>query len=437
MLVSDLLLGYVYHEQYKYEWSEFSMGGQSYRLPWKWLSFPRLPVDPEDQYNEGQNVNASEIRWHWNDTPDSCAWYYHGGSATPWFYGLDQDSDEYFDYWSGNDPCTDSLSSLKGYKIYAPESGCSLFTRGKKCEDDTEISTLKNYDTWIGYFILDTQTAEDAFPDSLLDYCTKIQTQRWCTSRATTNDPWSKDLDDCYLNYTDMVVLFTTTGCDFSWNSSRDNTEPVIRPYAEHFDWEEEIDYLPVYVEFDPQDIPNEIGVYVGGECQGAEVVDDLICQICSYILFEEPGQEIEFEFWYEGRGERERKDCYQIHENGFPVTSNTLFTGQPGDFYTLSFNKDDPLEPVPYNFCCYPNPFNPETTISFSLLQESEVELAVYNIKGQRTKTLVDETFRPDTYNIIWQADNDKGNKVSSGVYFIKLKIGKEILTEKVILLK
>ena len=433
-------IGYAYHEQFKYEWTEFGSGhGQVTRIPWKWLSFAKLPVDHTlYNNNEGQNVNASEVRWHWNDTPDSCAWYYCDGSATPWFYGLDTDSDEYFEIWSNDNPdCTDSLTSLKGYKIYAPEVGCNIFTRGKKCEYNTDIPTHKVYNNWVGYFIEATQSAADAFPNSFLDYCLNIQTQRWCSSRASTNDPWSIDLSTCYLNYSDMVVLYTIKGGTFRWNVSREETEPVIRPYAEHFTWEEEIDYLPIYVEFDPEDIPDEIAVIVDGECQGAEVVEGLNCQICAYILFEEPGQEIEFEFWYEGRGAKERKENYQIHENGYPVVSNTLFTGQPGEFYTLSFNKEEPIEPAPYMFNCYPNPFNPETTVTFALDSEAEVELFVYNIRGQKIKTLVDETFRPDTYNIIWKGDNDNGNQVSSGVYFVKLKIDREVLTNKVIMLK
>jgi len=432
-------IGYAYHEQFKYEWTEFGSGhGQVTRIPWKWLSFARLPVEPDDPDNEGQNVNASEVRWHWNDTPDSCAWYYHDGGAYPWFYGLDTDSDEYFEIWSNDNPdCTDSLTSLKGYKIYDAESSTSLFTRGLKCENESDVSTYQNLGSWVGYFINETQSAGNALPTLILNNCLNIQTQRWATSRSSTGDPWSIDPYTCYLNYSDMVVLKTTRAYTFEWHHTREVTEPIIRPYAEHFIWEEEIDYLPIYVEFDPEDVPNEVAVYVDGECQGAEKVEGLDCQICAYLLFEEPGQEIEFVFWYEGRNGIERKNNYQIHENGYPISSNTLFTGLPGEFYTLSFNHEEEAVSIPYSFTCYPNPFNPETIVSFSLETEAEIELAIYNIKGQKIRTLVDETFRPDTYNITWKGDNDHGNQVSSGVYFVKLKIDREVLTNKVIMLK
>ena len=425
-------MGYAYHEQFIFEWPIIGTPPFSTRSDCKWLSFAKLPVTYPNN-NTGQNVSASEVRWHWNNIPDSCAWYYYDGGATPWFYGLDEDSDEYFDYWSSNQ----NLTSLKGYKIFDEESNTALFTRGEPCQYGYTVSTYQNLDTWIGYFIDETQSAEDAIPSTVLNNCLKIQTQRWCTSRASTGDPWSIDPGTCYLNFSDMVVLKTTRAYNFYWNYSREETEPIIRPYAEHFEWEEEIDYLPIYVEFDPLDVPNEVAVYVNGECQGAEVVENMNCQICAYILTEEPGQEIEFAFWYEGRNGVERKANYQIQENGFPVSSNTLFTGLPGDFYTLSFNHEEESAAIPYSFSCYPNPFNPETTVSFSLKTEAEVELVIYNIRGQKIRTLADETFRPDTYNITWNGDNDNGKKVSSGVYFVKLKIDSEVLTNKVIMLK
>ena len=107
------------------------------------------------------------------------------------------------------------------------------------------------------------------------------------------------------------------------------------------------------------------------------------------------------------------------------------------GEFYTLSFNNDESVETVPYEFSCYPNPFNPETTVSFSLEELSEVEVVIFNVKGQKIRTLVDETLRPDDFNIVWKGNDDNGHRVGSGVYFAKLKVDNELFTEKVVLLK
>jgi len=85
-----------------------------------------------------------------------------------------------------------------------------------------------------------------------------------------------------------------------------------------------------------------------------------------------------------------------------------------------------------------YPNPFNPTTTISFSIPVESEVDLSVYNIKGQKIKTLNQNELNKGQHSIIWNGDDDSGNNVSSGVYLYKLNVnGKTEAVKKCILLK
>ncbi len=89
-------------------------------------------------------------------------------------------------------------------------------------------------------------------------------------------------------------------------------------------------------------------------------------------------------------------------------------------------------------NISNYPNPFNPETTISFSIPNESEIELTVFNIKGQKIKTLARNEFAKGSHSIIWNGDDDNGKTISSGVYLYKLKVnGKMEAVRKCILLK
>ena len=85
-----------------------------------------------------------------------------------------------------------------------------------------------------------------------------------------------------------------------------------------------------------------------------------------------------------------------------------------------------------------YPNPFNPETTISFSVTQTSSfVTLKIYNIKGQLVKTLVNNKMESDVHSVIWNGSDTNGNRVSSGIYFYKLKAGDFENTRKMILMK
>ncbi len=85
-----------------------------------------------------------------------------------------------------------------------------------------------------------------------------------------------------------------------------------------------------------------------------------------------------------------------------------------------------------------YPNPFNPTTTINLDLAESGKIELAIYNIKGQKVKTLLDAYSTKGHFEIIWKGVDDNKKKVASGNYFIKLKMnGEEKAVSKCTLLK
>ena len=85
-----------------------------------------------------------------------------------------------------------------------------------------------------------------------------------------------------------------------------------------------------------------------------------------------------------------------------------------------------------------YPNPFNPTTTISFSIPEESKVELAVFNIKGQKVKILANNDFDKGNHSVVWNGNDDTGKPVSSGVYLYKLNVnGNSKSVKKCLLLK
>ena len=85
-----------------------------------------------------------------------------------------------------------------------------------------------------------------------------------------------------------------------------------------------------------------------------------------------------------------------------------------------------------------FPNPFNPTTTISYSIQNDSKVNLSIYNIKGQKVNTLTQNEYTKGSHSIIWNGDNESGKPVSSGIYYYKLNInGKTEAVKKCLLLK
>jgi len=84
-----------------------------------------------------------------------------------------------------------------------------------------------------------------------------------------------------------------------------------------------------------------------------------------------------------------------------------------------------------------YPNPFNASTVIKFDLPQSSKVKLDIYNILGQKVKSLVDEKLSAGYKKVVWDGTNQNGNSVASGIYFYRLQTDKFIEARKMVMLK
>ncbi len=97
-----------------------------------------------------------------------------------------------------------------------------------------------------------------------------------------------------------------------------------------------------------------------------------------------------------------------------------------PPDLTTPTSVEDG--EVLPFSFALdqnYPNPFNPQTTIRYHVAQDADVKVEVFNIMGQRVRTLVDQKMKQGTYTVVWNGDNNRGEIVSSGIYFVKMSTG------------
>jgi len=106
----------------------------------------------------------------------------------------------------------------------------------------------------------------------------------------------------------------------------------------------------------------------------------------------------------------------------------------------TLGLSVGDEDQPLPRTFGLsqnYPNPFNPTTLIKYDLPTRSFVQINVYNLLGQKVKTLVNDTKPAGHYTTTWNGNNEAGREVASGIYFYRLEADETTITKKMILLK
>jgi flagellar hook assembly protein FlgD len=93
---------------------------------------------------------------------------------------------------------------------------------------------------------------------------------------------------------------------------------------------------------------------------------------------------------------------------------------------------------PVAYSLSQnHPNPFNPRTAIDFTLPARSDVSITIFNILGQKIKTLVEKSLPAGNYGIIWDGTDYRGQSVSSGIYLYHMRAGEFNQTRKMLLIK
>jgi len=103
----------------------------------------------------------------------------------------------------------------------------------------------------------------------------------------------------------------------------------------------------------------------------------------------------------------------------------------------TQTGNEDDLMITSTILHNNYPNPFNPQTTISFDVKEPAPVRIDIYNLKGQIIRTLVNEIKTSGHYTIIWNGKDQNGNGVASGVYHYRMQAGKYKSIRRMLLMK
>jgi len=420
-----------------------------------WMSFPVV--------DDRTNTNGSE---YWNELGQMFSEHMQGLPDNPsnlnnisWSYDTDAATMHYQNsIWLEEDH---PVTQPKGYKVKFNEgiSDCSVVVDGFKADPSTTPVTWAAVDAqnhpfenWVGYFATFTQGAGDALSRYLpgstrfryIDYVHTIKTQSWGTCRISEeyNSTWVIDPNTYTVSEGDMLVLVLLPDApeELYWQFPSASKPPVGKPLSTAFEYTEKLDYTSVFLEFDPQNMPAEVGLYVNGVCKGAAVVDSTLIDVCLYQDEAKDDGELEIVFYHEGKGKKAAKGWKTYNPERMVFEDTGLRTDQIGRYAYLSFNNKEGDSPVPLVTSLsqnYPNPFNPETNISFILANDMHARLDIYNIRGQKIATLFNGDMTKGKHTLQWNGTDAQGRKVASGIYFSRLTTPEGSFSQKMMLMK
>ncbi|MCL1827169.1 MAG: T9SS type A sorting domain-containing protein, partial [Candidatus Cloacimonetes bacterium] len=178
----------------------------------------------------------------------------------------------------------------------------------------------------------------------------------------------------------------------------------------------------------------NIIAAFVGDELRARGQIQSYQAQSWVALNINSYGNEdITFKYWREGIPVSQMAGVFPADMN-IPggITRNFILT-------TTSVDEGDDIDPLYINELkhAYPNPFNPSTTIKFSLKADQHANITIYNIKGQKVKTLVNEKLEKGNHTIVWEGEDSKGKATATGVYFIRMQTPGYEKVQKVMQLK
>jgi len=183
--------------------------------------------------------------------------------------------------------------------------------------------------------------------------------------------------------------------------------------------------YLIVWCDSDPEDGPLHTNFKLSGNGESIGLysyTDEVIMLVDSYsfgpqILDISEGRSVD------GRSGRDGWEFFEVPSPGFTNSPLTGVSVAPGSITGLLPN--------------YPNPFNPSTTIAFTLDHSDRVVLAVHDLRGRLIATLIEDWRVAGQHHVVWNGRGRRGEPVSSGVYLVRLEVGVQIDSRRILLLK
>jgi len=260
---------------------------------------------------------------------------------------------------------------------------------------------------------------------------------------ATTNSYYDIVVDEHIYIAWDLAssatqMNFYIQKYDLSGNALWDEDGMQFTSYTEENHWVQKLELsliedgvVGVLQYHWPEGVTRIDAVHINSE--GELIPYDNAIEICDYYKYQTNPQVCTsgnnaYISWLDARSTSD-SDYGLIFEYGVYAQKLTIDSSS-GDNETISLNSIQLMNN-------YPNPFNPNTNINFSLPNDSDVELSIFNIKGQKVNTLCKNKLEKGEHNFIWNGTDKNQNAVSSGIYFYKLKTDAKEITKRMVLIK
>ncbi len=408
--------------------SAFEFSNELYRIndgEWAWLSFPRLNGNPAPN----QVLGGDRI------IPDN---YRIESELLAEIGGQEEISSYNGTFWpSTNIPL---IESPKGYKLKLlynsqPEDKWLKLTGTLANPEETFLIVDNDYEeNWLGYYLPENQHPFDAFPADVLDELMWIKGQYWSCQREEWPDGTPSDIWFCAahqgeveIKYGDMVMVESWADMNFQWQRYGIPPQGAMIPEPDYFTYTEQADYTPLYVEMDTTENPLELGAFIGDTCVGATtvLVDDTTVLVPGYM--EGMSGELTFQEYNGNKSSTGIIKKYKVKNKRTGTWEERKISAREGqDYYFVSLKdkkKNDRLINNEIFLSCFPNPAHSECIVEYQMDTPQFIHISVHDIFGNIKDVIYEGSSDAGYHQINWPLTGKNGNKLTKGVYIIKLK--------------
>lgn len=339
-----------------------------------------------------------------------------------------------------------------GMKIRNDHPGSEATLTGKiRPVSSYQNSFLPGQTYWVTYNLMSSQSLKDALGPHF-DKIETVWAENWTYQRMSNETKNSLIINNQSnhnrpMEFGKFYIIKLRNDVSsingFAWKDSRTPATGRLNLESKAFTYETKPEYEAIEIislSKNPEECV-EIGIFAGETCLGAVTVEEFPVQILAYTQGYE-GTALTFRALYPNGIISEINPVVQTYDkNSDAFVDNVLIAGNIGHVITVLDNDKDyantaiPAMIAQHNV--YPNPFNPLTSIRFSLTEKSPVTIEIFNVKGQRVNALFSGTLPKGTHFMQWNGTDDNHKTVSSGIYFYRLSADHNTVTGKMILMK